>query len=955
MLRYYQTNHAGYGQWEMCDETKAVEIAESVATHMTMLSIDAVYPDDEYHKAKYFGDFVIDIDIGPRTKDSKDPAELDEALIRSTESAKLIVDFLATRCNPNHLKIYASGKKGYHIHIPWQLIHPKKTAIKLLPDIYKHLAKRIEVETGAEGIDYSLYGAKKGHMVRIPNKLRPEGCYKVQIAVSDLNSMTPEKYRELCSEARPALQSPKLEVCIGLLTMFSESRTAVEKLKSQGYNQVSGIPDEMLADFGTEDHPECIKRMVHWKHQKPEVHYNQLSVQMAIYLRAAAVHETEQNKLVSAFAENGHSTTYSSSEARKRHVFNAVAPSVSNLQFSCQAMRGVVDMAGGCAGCPVQEKMKADITLNTRIEAMDEGYNVLSEEGVARKLTNFHIEISEFYVPENHTGRLSDAWDGGIFTVTQNGEYKTDIEASRDIFNSSRDFKSAFRRYTYASINVTDQDVEKLGNYLWETVKGKQGMRKTSSIGLRRISYLPDDSDTPVDAMFWIEPGWSISSTGLTGGVHLTGDIEHALKHERRTTSRTILPAYEESLMRLLSCTEPKTVGLILGWVGASQLKEHIMDRVREFPLLHILGIAGSGKTSMARLFAAIGSADYRESPKTAENMTAVPIRQLVYTSTSVPRILDECNKPKIAPAKWNVIREVLKACYQQSMISIGGIKTKKGIGDSHSVTSYNEKATSPVIYLSTSETDEAELWERSVEVRLNKNLHHNRVYKTNFDYLNDNLDQWDNLFAVGRIIMLAALHTPYDSAYEMYKRHLSSMPTGFGMRVQKSFAYIFFGLEFLRNVMAKQGGSQELLDKIDEISKVTRHWMDENLAILYKRKNRNELDSFFERLSQAAARIDHNNTPALRKGVHYIRNGNILYLNGDGSFGEYRATCRWMGQPAEFNNIRQVVDALDGHDYYLGEERIAGPTGAMLPWLKFDIALLEERGNDLSRFEEFA
>ena len=949
MWRHYQTTHSKQEKWKACDESRANEVALDEATHMAMLCTNVV-PEEgaDYSQAKYFGDMVIDIDHGD-TGDN-DPDRTVEALNKSIVSANLIVDALATKIHStDQLKIYVTGKKGFHIHIPWQLIHTTKTPSHDLPTQYKYIAQRLEIETGATGIDYSLYAKQKGHLVRIPNKQRPEGTYKVQISASDLKIMTVETYRQFASHPRPALQSPKLTLGIGLVGLLQAAKNLPAKPA-----QSSGISDEMLEGLGTEKHPECVIRMMHGSHQKSDVNFNALAIQMSVYIRAASVPASEKDILLTTFAAHNTSSTYRTPEARVRHVELEAGPYVQSLPFSCQAMRGSVDMIGGCTGCPVQAKISGDLKELTRITEDDQGISYVSLDGVPRRLTSFNLDLEDVFSPPEHQGRMTNMWFGGMCAISQNGVHQATIPISTSVFVGAKEFHAEFGRYRDGFIDLTDKDVKLIERYLLGKVKGKQGMRTTASIGVRAFKYIPDDSDQAVDAMMWVEDGWSLSSQGLTGGVKLQKPIDSALKHEYRAAPRTADKAMADTLLRLLGSSEPTTVGLLLGWVCAAQLKEHIIDRVQEFPLLHLVGTAGAGKTSLAKVFATMGSADYRTiTPPTVSGMSPAALRELSYQSTTVPRILDECSKGKMATQKWNVVREMLKSCYQRSSIAIGGISNKKQIYESHSVKVFSEQASSPIIYMSTTETDEAELWERSIEVKLNKNSHHVGNYKKNFVSIKNHPKQWAILGAWSKVLMRQSLATKPDDAYERYEHFLEMMPEHFDDRIQNSFAWIFFGLDFLRTTLTTIGYTGEVLAELDNIQKKTWEWLEEKQVEIHRKKSRTEVDNFFEKLIQTAARIDVNGNPGLRKGVHYIRIKNALYLNSESVISEYRMTCRLLGQNPEFSSAEQIRSAIDGQNYFLGEEKIPGLSGFLQSWLKFDIDILEERGNGCSRFEE--
>lgn len=947
MWRQYQSTNTMPAAWKACEDAKSAEVAVKEAYHMTMLATDIVPAENaDYTNAKYFGDLVIDIDHG-----SPDDTDMDANVTKSITSAKLLVSALGNKISSvDQLQIYVTGKKGFHIQVPWKLMFTKKSPSKDLPAIYKIVVKGLEVETGASGIDYGLYSKGKGHMIRIPNKQRKEGTYKVQISAGELDSMTVESYRMLSAAPRPALQSPELVIGIGLVGLIQAARLHKEALPTQE----SEVPSECLEGFGVDKHPECINRLLLGGREKPDKNFNAVAMQLAIYMQSAAVPYTEKGKILEVFATANPSSSYRTIDSRIRHVEMEAAPYVKGRQFSCQAMRGTIEMAQGCGGCLVQAKVNAANTTQSQIMEDTTGTYFVSQEGAHRRLTNFTMDLEDIYSPEEHIGRMDNMGYGGTCAILDVGIYQTTVDLNWDTFETAKDFRSVFRKYRYAKISVTDADVRLVIEYLLEKKKGENGVRVTSSVGMRSIKYTPDDNSDAIDVMIWVEKGWSLSSLGLTGGVKLTSIVKSVMKHERLPAPRTPDAELESTLSRLLQSSEPRTIGLILGWVCATQIKEHIIDRVHEFPLLNITGIAGSGKTSLAQVFTLLGGAEYlMETPPTAQSMTPAAIREMSYETTSVPRVLDECRKGSFNSSKWGVIRETLKSCYQRSTISIGTIGKDKQIHSTHNVKVINFQATSPIIFLSTVESDEAEIWERSIEIKINKATHFVGDYGANFESLKDDPKEHKRLSTWSKLLVRQALATSPEQAYTRYTTIRDEIPKAFDYRVKNSFAWVFFGLDFLAETLKAIGYSDKLLGELKAVQDYTKEWLVTNQAEIHLRKSRTEVDNFFEKLVQIISRVDSQGNSSLRSGVHYVRTGNILRLNSEGILGEYRIVCKLMGQTPEFSNAAQIKSAITDQAYFLGEAMELSVTGVPQPWLKFDIKLLEERGNGCSRFEE--
>lgn len=106
--------------------------------------------------------------------------------------------------DPNQCKYWLSGSKGCHVEIPAEIFGGEAGSV-LLPYIHKTMLNLIlnemRVKMGAsesleaaDYIDMQMYCGGKGKLVRLPNILRPNGRYKVQVDWHTLRNCTAEMY-----------------------------------------------------------------------------------------------------------------------------------------------------------------------------------------------------------------------------------------------------------------------------------------------------------------------------------------------------------------------------------------------------------------------------------------------------------------------------------------------------------------------------------------------------------------------------------------------------------------------------------------------------------------------------------------------------------------------------------------------------------------------------------------
>jgi len=173
VLKYYKGN--GESKWILADENNPVQ----KATFETVLSLDRNPADLESSlDQEYWGPFYIDID--------------DENFSNAHITAKNIVRYLTNSYSllpDEDLKLYASGKKGFHILLNPYLFMDHKPR-KALPYRYKLMAAIIQTNLGVK-LDMVVYSGKKGRMWRRPNMMRNDNQkFKVGLTYMELCQKT---------------------------------------------------------------------------------------------------------------------------------------------------------------------------------------------------------------------------------------------------------------------------------------------------------------------------------------------------------------------------------------------------------------------------------------------------------------------------------------------------------------------------------------------------------------------------------------------------------------------------------------------------------------------------------------------------------------------------------------------------------------------------------------------
>jgi len=319
-----------------------VENVPDEAFHTGVFSLSAMLNGNPSHDAKVrrSGDFVLDIDF----KDAENP---NAAIFLAIADAKLVKSYLLEHNVPlASLSIFASGSKGFHIIIPMKSFGAIPS--KNLPPVYKSIAERVARETGAAGIDFNMFKMGIGQPLRVANKQRANGFYKVQITWDELDDLTPEAYFEKCSSPRelfnpvPVL-NPHLSLLFGEAThdvRFEQESDRNTEMETKDFEGLKGAV------------PACLQRIISAEGLHSEKGgWNAVKMTVARAANSGIV----TNADVDEFLKNARSSKYRSVEERRLEYDTAFRIMKSaGRSFGCDYAKATLVNQDVCRGCPVK-------------------------------------------------------------------------------------------------------------------------------------------------------------------------------------------------------------------------------------------------------------------------------------------------------------------------------------------------------------------------------------------------------------------------------------------------------------------------------------------------------------------------------------------------------------------------------------------------------------------------
>lgn len=727
-FHYYQ-QVGGEEHWEPIPVSQRSKIeAEKKPAFITVLSVSKLAEDLTYEdklKLAYAGPAYFDWD----SPDAELTIEKVNQFLDKLDEMGLDLD----TC-----RLYATGKKGFHLEIPQESFMEKVPAKGYigLPNVYREMALELCVDT----LDLKIYSTGRGRMWRTPNVKRENGRYKVPITVAEMREMTPELYAVLTSEPRPNIEPTPAQFCVKLSVLFSKCAQKVEELLKR---RAKFKPDPNVKEKAGAP---SIQYMMAGLGLKSSAGFQEIATQLAIAAVNAGLTEdqfvAECAGLISSHQSDG--SRYNT-EAKRREELRRMHRYMDGnacYEFSIGAIKSLLDHPAPDLDGIAATKEEIKEGIDEAAAEAAEGDGEVDEYGDVAKgvtLSRFGVYM-DTELGKKRICAISFA-NSSILCSAENSQivgYETDVlvngvrrartKLELDVFAGLMNFSRFASRYGHA-FQGSDAQVRTVMMRFVEQAKKKGKVQYVvTREGLDMVSVpLHENPLFHNPFLIWADQNGVVmpphlASEGLElvfagypdpRGVYRT-DISQApqlVEWLEQDGNREVL---KETLEALFTCQRPEALGKLLGWYTACFYKQVFYAVYKKFPLLHVNGPAGLGKTE---LNLGISSMYYWQGSARplSPGSTNFAITQHLTASSSIPLIIDEYKPHEMKKEVHDRMKGMFRDAYNQRDVARGGGNRES---DDYRQLQFTQLA-APLVFIAEASEDEAAVMERVVLVTL--------------------------------------------------------------------------------------------------------------------------------------------------------------------------------------------------------------------------------------------
>lgn len=727
-FHYYQIK-GGEEHWQPVPVSHREQtLAELRPVFMTVLSVSKLVDDlshEEKLKLAYDGPLYFDFD-------SEDEAKVIEKV---NEFLDKLVD-LGT--DLEMCRLFVTGGRGYHCEIPQSVFMERvpKGGTVGLPSIYREVALSLVVDT----LDLKIYSTGRGRMWRQPNVKRPNGRHKVPITVGEMREMTPELAIAISSNPRHDVQVKAPAFCVKLSIEFSKAAQKVEELLKK---RARFKPDPAAREKASSA---SIQYMMAGLGIKGSAGFQEIATQLAIAAVTAGMSEDKFIVECSGLIENhqGDGSRYGSStkraeELRRMHrymdgnqcyefsigaiktLLNHPAPDLDGIAVTKEEIKEEIENAATQLNDPEQQQDEyADVAKGVTLSR----YGVYMDGEFGKK----RICAVSFDAAQILVSSETDQIIGYDAMVLVNGRQMGQVTLELDMFSGLVPFNRFVSKYGHA-FQGTDAQVRTVMMRFVEQAKKRGNISYiVTREGLDMIT-IPHHENPRLREPFmvWadshgvrVEPeveelGLKIKFAGFPDprGMFKT-DISNAPALGAWLKEPGNKELLRDTLYHLFACQRPEVLGKVLGWYVACFWKQMFQKHYGKFPLLHINGPAGMGKTEMQL---GIGQMFFwkGEPRPLSPGSTNFALLQHLMASSSIPLILDEYKPHVMMKQRVDALKGLFRDAYNQRDQARGGGSRES---DDYRVLQFSQMA-APMVFIAEAAEEEAAVMERVVLVTL--------------------------------------------------------------------------------------------------------------------------------------------------------------------------------------------------------------------------------------------
>lgn len=730
MYNYVQ-NVGGEETWQPVPSSRLAEyVQQNNPMFTTVLSVSALMEDgmskEDIDKLTYSGPMYFDWD------------DADNVGNTIPQVLKFIDKLKALGVDPEALRLYATGGKGFHCEIPVAMWMDKmpKTGIQYLPTIFKELALDQVVDT----LDLRVYSARKGRMWRQPNVKRPNGRYKVPISYAELLEMTAEKYAELTSAPREEPKRAEPVYTLNLAMLFDKMRQKVVGLigkRRKGKVATVSLRSDMPSLIAL-----CEGRGI-----KPGTGFNQLAMQISLI--AQQLRWTEEQLvsncagLVSSHQSDG--DRYNTEAKRSNDLIRMYRYMDDNpcYDVSIGAIKSVLcHTAPDIDGIPVSRE---DIDAGIQ-EAIDNPE--LSTEGPDEYDGLAGVTLNRYGIYANVEGGTKRICAIGFANVEMLKSMETGtisaIEADI-LVNGNRVIRQGLELDTFASVQAFNKFCARFGHafqgndsnlrglYMRVVESAKKNGNEffvTAREGLDIVN-IPNHENPNLREpfMLWadgkgvvLEPRVADEKVNIRfqgypdsrGQFRIDlGDAPNLGEWIKDEVNKEELAT---TLHGMFNCQRPEVLSKMIGWTVSCFYRMLFHKAYGKFPLLHMNAPAGTGKSEMSK--ALLGFFYHNQEPRVlSPSSTMFALSYSASGSVTPPLMIDEY-KPH---TMQDVMRERLKLMFRDAYNCReqqrgGGSRDNDDYRAIHTTT-----LSAPIVFIAEAVEEESAVMERVVLVTLSR------------------------------------------------------------------------------------------------------------------------------------------------------------------------------------------------------------------------------------------
>jgi hypothetical protein len=889
------------------------------AEFITVLNLDRDLsePLPDSSAVKYAGDFYVDFDSD----------DLAETTARFQEFLNLLTETHGV--DLNCCRLYASGKKGYHAEIPAKVFieTPKSVGYAHLPAIYHEMAMYLYIDT----MDLKVYTGGKGRMWRIANFRRPDtGTYKVRISAAEAHAMTPEAYRQLVAGPRPVpLESPPV-YAPSLALLWTRACDKTETLRKR---QVKRTEDAAaVARYGGRI-PQSLTALMDGEGIREGTGFNKIAQQLGVVARVFRLPEdeflTRCQGLVARHVGDG--SRYATAFARRRELLHQMHYMRENpgYTYSASAIRALLDhpaadLGGVSPASPEsgEEEDEESITLGMSLDR-----NGIYRDFKGKRTALSHVGFTDTQLLMDLKTRDCFGYDLEVYLK---GEPRGRRHLTLGHLSSRSRFQGFISTIASATCQITDAQVNALLGILQQmTETGGNGVVYATHHEGLDIVTLPDGQRD----IIWVEEQGVLSRLGksytFVNGPYGNRDhpyhsdllsapsippIQGGRRDEREYLSAEDTAQLQRDLAALLTMNEDEALAKCLGWTIACFLCPALrLKHNKQFPLLHLYGLAESGKSTTMRVLSKFHG--HTKFPGLLIG-GQVTVPGFIGTSTgtsSLPQILDEYKPSELSNTMQDFLTMMLRSVFDAGETRRGRITRE--LADTRVVTP-SFAQTAPTAFLSEHLGCDPAILQRSITVPLTPQG--NTARGSASKYLT--VEGRPSLFgSVGRALVERLIYSDDASPEAIhswvrgYEEKLSEVIQGaFTDRSLYGIAVAATGLHFLEMGLRPYFGSlyTERLETLKSalLAPKTARGKKSTLVVRIETNVVKVLATFSEMSADRTGADDYRLVP----GTDYAPVDGGIEIDAHRCYLKYRLVMKRVGERLPFPSTASFIAALD-------------------------------------------